>query len=76
MGHVALPPEDLAATLKASGLPPRFADDVAGLGREVADGSLAATTSAVRDLTGRPPRTFDQFVTAHRQALQQAHRVG
>lgn len=76
VGHVALPPEDLAATLKARGLPPQFADDVAALGREVADGSLAATTSAVRDLTGRPPRTFDQFITAHHQALQHTHRVG
>lgn len=76
IGHVALPPEDLAAALKARGLPPRFADDVAGLGREVADGSLAATTPAVRDLTGRPPRTFDQFAAANRQALQRACTAG
>jgi uncharacterized protein YbjT (DUF2867 family) len=52
--HAALPPEELAATLKARGLPPQFADDVAELARGVADGSLAATTPAVRDLTGHP----------------------
>jgi uncharacterized protein YbjT (DUF2867 family) len=67
--HAALPPEELAAALKARGLPPQCADDVAELARGVADGSLAATTPAVRDLTGRPPRTLDQFIAANRQSL-------
>jgi hypothetical protein len=34
------------------------------------EGALAATTSAVRDLTGRAPRTFDQFIAANLQALR------
>jgi NAD(P)H dehydrogenase (quinone) len=70
--HVMLPPAELAATLKAHGLPAQFADDVAALGVEVAGGSLTATTPAVRDLTGRAPRTFDQFIAANLQALQTA----
>jgi NAD(P)H dehydrogenase (quinone) len=72
MEHVTLTPGELAATLKARGLPARFADDVAALSADVAEGSLAATTPAVRDLTGRAPRTFDQFIAANLQALQAA----
>jgi NAD(P)H dehydrogenase (quinone) len=58
--------------LKAQGLPPRFADDVAVLAREVAAGSMATTTPAVRDLTGGTPRTFDQFITDNGPALRAA----
>lgn len=70
--HVTLPSGEVAAALEARGLPARFAADVAALGREVAEGSLAATTPAVRDLTGRAPRTFDQFVAANLPALRAA----
>jgi NAD(P)H dehydrogenase (quinone) len=72
VGQVTLTPGELAAMLKARGLPAGFADDVAALAGEVADGSLAATTPAVRDLTGRAPRTFDQFINANRAALEAA----
>ncbi|MQY04709.1 SDR family oxidoreductase [Actinomadura macrotermitis] len=67
--YVDLPPDELAATLRSQGLPARFAEDVAVLLKEVAAGSLAATTTAVQDLTGRPPRTFAEFVSANREAL-------
>jgi NAD(P)H dehydrogenase (quinone) len=70
--HVTLSPGELATTLKARGLPARFADDVAALAGEVAQGSLAATTPAVRDLTGRATRTFDQFIAANLPALRTA----
>jgi NAD(P)H dehydrogenase (quinone) len=70
--HVSLRPAELAGALKARGLPAQFADDIATLGREVADGSLAATTPAVHDLTGRAPRTFDQFIAANLRELQAA----
>jgi NAD(P)H dehydrogenase (quinone) len=72
MEHVTLSPGELAATLKARGLPARFADDVAALAGEVAQGSLAATTPAVHDLTGRTARTFDQFIAANLPALRTA----
>lgn len=69
---VTLTPGELAATLKTRGLPAGFADDVAALAGGVADGSLAVTTHAVRDLTGRAPRTFDQFIAANVTALEVA----
>lgn len=68
--YVNLSPDQLAAALKAQGLPPQFADDVAVLSEEVATGSLATTTSAVLDLTGRAPRTFDEFLADNREALR------
>ena len=72
VGSVTLTPGELAATLKTRGLPAGFADDVATLAGEVAGGALAVTTPAVRDLTGRAPRTFDQFITANVTALEAA----
>jgi uncharacterized protein YbjT (DUF2867 family) len=72
IGHVTLAPTELAATLRTRGLPARFADDVAALAGEVAAGALAASTPAVRDLTGRAPRTFDQFITANLTTLDAA----
>ncbi|REE96769.1 uncharacterized protein YbjT (DUF2867 family) [Thermomonospora umbrina] len=67
--YVDLPPDELAATLKSQGLPARFADDVAALFAKVARGSQSTTTSAVRELTGRSPRTFDDFLAANRRAF-------
>jgi uncharacterized protein YbjT (DUF2867 family) len=76
LGHAlqpaALPPEQLAVTLRAQGLPGPFADDIAMLSREVAAGSMTMTSPDVRNLTGRAPRTFDQFIAANREALRAA----
>ncbi|MFI9847529.1 NmrA family NAD(P)-binding protein [Nonomuraea sp. NPDC051941] len=68
--HAELSPDELAAGVRAQGLPARFADDLAELCRQVAGGSLAATTTAVRDLTGREPRTFGEFLAANAEALR------
>jgi NAD(P)H dehydrogenase (quinone) len=70
----ALSPEELAVTLKAQGLPGAFAEDIATLSREVAAGSMTTTTPDVYNLTGRAPRTFDQFIAANREALRAAFR--
>jgi uncharacterized protein YbjT (DUF2867 family) len=70
VGNVELSPDELAATLRAQGLPARFADDVAELSRHVRNGSLEATTTAVRELTGREPRTFARFLAVNAQALR------
>ncbi|MET8003677.1 SDR family oxidoreductase [Nonomuraea glycinis] len=67
---VETPPDALATALKSQGLPPWFADDLAVLVKEVAAGSQATTTTAVHDLTRRPPRTFEDFLTAHLPALR------
>ena len=60
--YVDLPPEVFAARLTERGLPSGFAEDVAALFAEVATGTLARTSTAVCDLTGRPPRGFDEFL--------------
>ncbi|MEU5726976.1 SDR family oxidoreductase [Micromonospora sp. NPDC047738] len=64
VGLLELTPAEMTARLTSLGLPGNFAADVVGLWSEVAEGSLAAVTSAVRDLTGQPPRTFDEFLIA------------
>lgn len=73
---VAMAPAQLAAMLMAQGLPSEFADDIAVLSAEVAAGAMATTTSAVRDLTGRSPRTFGQFTADNRRALHSVWRQG
>ncbi|MBB5784340.1 NAD(P)H-binding protein [Nonomuraea jabiensis] len=65
-----LSPDELAAWARDQGLPARFAEDLAELSRKVASGSLATTTTAVRDLTGREPRTFGDFLAANAEALR------
>ncbi|WP_158558043.1 hypothetical protein [Spongiactinospora gelatinilytica] len=47
-------PEEFASILTAQGVPAWFASDAAALSAETAAGHLAATTSAVHTLTGRP----------------------
>jgi uncharacterized protein YbjT (DUF2867 family) len=66
--YVDLPPEKFAAKLAAQGVPAGFAADVAALYAEVAGGALAGTTTTVENLTGRAPRTFDQFLADYRAA--------
>ncbi|MFF0623734.1 SDR family oxidoreductase [Streptomyces sp. NPDC004296] len=64
---LALPFRDLtrqeaAEGLRAQGLPDWFADDLLQLYADMAAGSMSGVTTAVRDLTGRAPRTFDEFL--------------
>ncbi|WNI23661.1 NmrA family NAD(P)-binding protein [Streptomyces sp. ITFR-16] len=66
---IGLDGDDMAARLRAQGVPARFAADVAVLWAEVGAGSLAATTHEVKHLTGREPRTFTEFLTANRSAF-------
>jgi uncharacterized protein YbjT (DUF2867 family) len=67
--YVNLTAEDMVAALTSQGLPPQFAEDVAVLTQGLAGGIAAPTTTAVRDLTGHSPRTFDEFLAAHHGAL-------
>jgi NAD(P)H dehydrogenase (quinone) len=71
----AMSPEQLADTLKTRGLPEPFTNDIAALSRQVAAGSMATTTPDARNLTGRAPRTFDEFAVVNREALRAAFRV-
>jgi NAD(P)H dehydrogenase (quinone) len=67
--YIDLAPAELASTLVARGAPPRFADDVATLFAEVADGALETTTTTVAELTGHRPRTFDEFLADHHETV-------
>lgn len=64
VGTLDLTASEMAARLTGLGLPAQFAADIVDLWQEVAAGSLAATTSTVEELTGRRPRTFDEFLAA------------
>ncbi|GAA3208711.1 NmrA family NAD(P)-binding protein [Actinocorallia longicatena] len=70
VGLVDLTPAELAAALREQGLPESFADDLRVLSEQVAAGSLAATTPAVEDLTGRAARSFEHFLADETEALR------
>ncbi|MFE5565881.1 SDR family oxidoreductase [Amycolatopsis japonica] len=72
IGYVDLPAQAFAARLASNGLPTGFAQDVAALFAEVAEGRLAPTTDAVADLTGRPPRTFDDFLRENAETIRES----
>ncbi|MFJ6015278.1 NAD(P)H-binding protein [Streptomyces sp. NPDC092952] len=57
-----LTPQQAAEGLRARGLPGWFVDDLLRLYAEMAADSMSEVTHAVRELTGRAPRTFDEFV--------------
>ncbi len=64
--HVrALTVDQLAARYRAAGLPAEFAASLAAIGDDVRAGRYDEVTTSVLDLTGRPPRTFEDFVREH-----------
>lgn len=58
--------DDVAAGYRAAGLPASFAASLAATEIGVKAGDDAQITTSVLDLTGRPPRTFDEFVRRNR----------
>ncbi|MBB4686275.1 Rossmann-fold NAD(P)-binding domain-containing protein [Amycolatopsis jiangsuensis] len=57
--------DEQAADLRTAGVPAGFARLLAAADAGVRDGGQAEVSTAVLDLTGRPPRTFSQFVHDH-----------
>ncbi len=57
--------DELAARYRAAGLPAGFAGSLAAIGDDVRAGRYDEVTTSVLDLTGRPPRTFEDFVGEH-----------
>ncbi|MFE6685643.1 SDR family oxidoreductase [Streptomyces sp. NPDC057743] len=57
-----LPAQAAAAELRARGLPDWFVEDLLELYAELASGGMAEVTTVVRELVGREPRTFDEFL--------------
>jgi uncharacterized protein YbjT (DUF2867 family) len=57
--------DEQAADLRAAGIPPAFATILATADAGVRPGREDQLSTAVLDLTGRPPRAFTQFVREH-----------
>lgn len=56
---------EMAAHFRELGVPASFADTLAGAEIGVAEGHADQVTTVVQDLTGRPPRSFADFVGEH-----------
>jgi len=66
---IGLSDEDARAGMLQRGLPEFYADALIEVSRAYRDGGVDTVTSTVRDLTGREPNTFEQFVREHRAAF-------
>jgi uncharacterized protein YbjT (DUF2867 family) len=67
--YVDLPVPAMAAHLAAQGVPQGVATEVATMMREMETEDWASVTSAVEDLTGRPPRPLTAFLADHAHAF-------
>jgi uncharacterized protein YbjT (DUF2867 family) len=57
--------EELVAHHRAAGLPTAFAESLAAVDAGVRSGRAEQVSTSVLDLTGLPPRTFDDFARRH-----------
>jgi uncharacterized protein YbjT (DUF2867 family) len=68
--HIDLTPEQLTARWIAAGLAPNLAATATDLDAAIRNGDYDYTTPVVKDLTGRPPRSFLDFASAHLDTWQ------
>ncbi|WP_200842341.1 SDR family oxidoreductase [Actinomadura sp. K4S16] len=66
---VGLSDDEARAAMLERGLPAYHADALIEVSRAYRNGGAEAVTTAVRDLTGREPTTFEQFARDHRAAF-------
>ena len=59
---VALSEQDLRAGMKSHGVPDVYADHLVDLDKWYATGKGDVVTSSIRDVTGREPKSFEEFV--------------
>ena len=67
--YVPIPEEDARKAMLAEGLPADYVERLLDLYRFIRAGRAAAVSAAVKDVTGRDPVRFDQFVREHADAL-------
>jgi uncharacterized protein YbjT (DUF2867 family) len=67
---VALPEPDLRAGMKSHGVPDLYADALVDLDRWYESGKADIVTTSIRDLTGREPTSFEQFVRDFESAFR------
>jgi NAD(P)H dehydrogenase (quinone) len=68
---VAIDDEAATQALVDAGLPPEVARAYASFGTAIREGVLDGVSSAVQNLTGRPPRTVREVLVAHRSELEE-----
>ena len=69
--YVDVPVEQIVAKAKANGNPPELAEDFGVMMTLIAEGrSMMKPSTAVKELTGREPRTLDQFIDEHSDAFR------
>lgn len=74
--HTSITVEELTAAIEASGVPHDYARVLAEMDEEIAKGSEERITTTVRDVTGRAPRSFRDFlIDAHRTPSDRPERA-
>lgn len=66
--HERVPREAVRERMERSGIPPGFAEILAGMEDGLRDGGEHRTTDTVERVTGRPPRSLDAWARAHADA--------
>ncbi|ABY23454.1 conserved hypothetical protein [Renibacterium salmoninarum ATCC 33209] len=67
--HRPVTTTEMADRFITAGIPKEFAAVLAGLDEDIRRGAENRVTSTVLDITGRPARSFAEFVSAHRDAF-------
>jgi NAD(P)H dehydrogenase (quinone) len=67
--YVDRPVDEVVGAMKSRGMPAQFADDLGTMMGYIAKGGAPKPTSTVKDLTGRAPRTFEQFLSDNLSAF-------
>ncbi|WP_162601442.1 hypothetical protein [Occallatibacter savannae] len=67
---VNLEPEDLKAALATAGVPEWNADALIDLQTLYREGKASATSSDVKNILGRDPRSLREFLVDHREAFE------
>jgi len=68
--HVALTPEQHKGGMLGAGVPEPYADALLDLNRAYRENLLSGVSSAVKDVTGRDPISFDQFAADNAAAFR------
>ena len=72
VGHVSLPPEDLAQAMRADGMTEPIVARMLDLERYYREGRASIVTGDVRKITGHEPRPFLQYAYEHARLLSPA----
>lgn len=67
--HRPVTTTEMVDRFSTAGVPKEFAAVLAGLDENIRHGAENRVTSTVLDITGRPARSFAEFVAAHRDAF-------